>query len=165
MNRAPVHIFQPSPTGASSGLPRFSTAMPRASPWVGFSAIAIQRALTKIVYIVNQRLADTGHLAPADRIVEAHGLDELIPGGVVWVSAQRTGSGVACSVTDNGVGIEAERLSKIFASGESDSPAGFGLGLSIVQRLVEAHGGSLSVESEPGQGASFRFDLPDWSPG
>ena len=83
------------------------------------------------------------------------------PGGLICIRAERTSQGIACSVSDDGAGIEADRLSKIFESGESDSPAGFGLGLAIVQRLVEAHGGSLKVVSELGKGASFLFDFPD----
>ena len=77
------------------------------------------------------------------------------------IRAERGNLGVRCSVSDNGIGIAADRLPKIFQSGETDSPAGFGLGLSIVQRLVDAHGGGLTVESEPGQGARFLFEFPD----
>lgn len=83
------------------------------------------------------------------------------PGGRVVVSAQKGDAGIECSVIDNGAGIDPEKLPKIFESGETDSPAGFGLGLSIVQRLVKAHGGELRVESEPGLGASFFFMFPD----
>lgn len=83
------------------------------------------------------------------------------PGGLICIRAERTTLGVACCVADDGAGIDPDRISTIFESRDSDSPAGFGLGLAIVQRLVEAHGGSLSVDSELGHGASFRFDFPD----
>lgn len=86
------------------------------------------------------------------------------PGGLICIQAEKTNFGVACCVADDGAGIEPDRLAKIFESGESDSPAGFGLGLSIVQRLVEAHGGTLSVDSEFGKGANFRFNFPDPPP-
>lgn len=83
------------------------------------------------------------------------------PGGLVVVHLEKTSQGVECSVRDNGAGIDPTRLAKIFESGESDCPAGFGLGLSIVQRLVQAHGGAVRVESTVGQGTRFFFDFPD----
>lgn len=88
-----------------------------------------------------------------------HKLERLIQRVVVEV--KKSGSNVACRVRDNGVGIDRERLARIFETGETDSPAGFGLGLSIVKRLVEAHGGTLRVESNLGEGASFLFCFPD----
>ena len=41
---------------------------------------------------------------------------------------------------------------------------GYGLGLAIVRQLVQAHGGAVSVESEPGNGSAFVFTVPVWSP-
>jgi signal transduction histidine kinase len=70
--------------------------------------------------------------------------------------------GVECTVTDNGTGISADFLDRVFDKGETDSAdnAGKGLGLAIVKTFVEAHGGSVTVESEPRQGSTFRFHLP-----
>jgi signal transduction histidine kinase len=68
-------------------------------------------------------------------------------------------------VRDNGVGFDmrdAARLCEAFQ--RLPSAAGFegsGIGLAIVQRIVQRHGGSLRAESAPGQGATFRFTLPD----
>lgn len=70
------------------------------------------------------------------------------------------------SVTDTGVGLTAEdaaRVSERFFRKDPgrSSPSGHaGLGLAIVQGILELHGGALKVESEPGQGATFSFDLP-----
>jgi two-component system, OmpR family, phosphate regulon sensor histidine kinase PhoR len=71
-------------------------------------------------------------------------------------------SGVECTVTDNGTGIREDFLAKIFEKGETaDSDKdGRGLGLSIVKTFVEAHGGTVSVESKLGVGTTFRFFLP-----
>jgi CheY-like chemotaxis protein len=70
------------------------------------------------------------------------------------------------SVTDHGIGIDPEKLDRLFRpfSRAHDRQAtgieGFGLGLSICDRFVQAHGGRFEVESEPGKGSTFRFRLP-----
>ena len=67
---------------------------------------------------------------------------------------------------DTGPGIEARHLSRLFErfyrvdAGRSRQLGGTGLGLSIVKHLVEAMGGSVGVDSEPGRGTRFRFSLP-----
>ncbi|HEV8637062.1 MAG TPA: diguanylate cyclase [Chloroflexota bacterium] len=92
-------------------------------------------------------------------------------GGRVVVRSRRRGqSWVAVSVTDQGVGIPAEHLGRIFErfqrvdSSETREIQGSGLGLYIVRHLVELHGGWIAVESEPGRGSTFRFTLPDALP-
>lgn len=69
---------------------------------------------------------------------------------------------VECWVEDNGIGIEAARLEKVFDKLETDhlDEGGMGLGLAIVKTFVEAHGGEVTVNSEPGVGSVFRFTLP-----
>lgn len=67
------------------------------------------------------------------------------------------------SVTDRGEGIPPEDLGKVFTRffrRPTGKPTGSGLGLWISRGLVEAHGGRLAVESEPGQGSTFHFSLP-----
>jgi two-component system, LuxR family, sensor kinase FixL len=77
--------------------------------------------------------------------------------------AQTTGSALF-RVRDEGVGIEQSDLGTIFSRfGQASlEPAnkGLGLGLYIAQRITEAHGGSISVESTPGAGATFTITLP-----
>jgi signal transduction histidine kinase len=89
------------------------------------------------------------------------------PQGKVSVTACNLGDGwVQVSVTDAGPGIAAEEASKIFDEfyqikkpGE-EKTKGAGLGLPISKKLVELHGGSIWVESEPGKGSNFSFTLP-----
>ena len=89
---------------------------------------------------------------------------KFTPGGSVFVDARADESQgtVECWVSDNGPGIDAEMLDKIFDKGESgaEDDASTGLGLAIVKTFIEAHGGSVSVQSEAGRGSTFRFTLP-----
>ena len=63
-------------------------------------------------------------------------------------------------VTDNGPGIEEQNISKIFNPLFTTKKGKMGLGLSISNRIIEAHGGEIGVETEQGKGTSFVFTLP-----
>lgn len=86
------------------------------------------------------------------------------PGGEVVAGARELDAqgSVECWVSDNGAGISAELLEKIFDKGETDpeTSGGTGLGLAIVKTFIEAHGGTVIAESTPGVGSTFRFWLP-----
>ncbi len=86
------------------------------------------------------------------------------PRGQVVIGARQFGPERAfeCWVSDNGAGIPRERLEKVFDKSETDpeKEGGWGLGLAIVKTFVEAHEGSVSVESSEGRGSTFRFTLP-----
>jgi signal transduction histidine kinase len=64
------------------------------------------------------------------------------------------------TVRDTGRGIEAGHLGRIFDEGFTTRSGSHGLGLPIARRIVEAHGGTLSVESAPSKGAVFTVALP-----
>jgi two-component system, NtrC family, sensor histidine kinase KinB len=84
------------------------------------------------------------------------------PGGLITVAAARWGSEVAVSVTDTGAGIPRDYLTRIFdpfVQVPHASRGGAGLGLTISRRIVEAHGGRLIVQSEPGRGSTFTFTV------
>jgi signal transduction histidine kinase len=63
-------------------------------------------------------------------------------------------------VQDTGSGIATERLGQIFAPLYTTKPGGTGLGLYIVQEIVAAHGGQLTVQSGEGRGSTFTITLP-----
>jgi signal transduction histidine kinase len=90
---------------------------------------------------------------------------DYTPNGEVIIGAKKIkeSAAVECWVSDNGAGIPADRLEKVFDKLETDPDrkGGMGLGLAIVKQFVEAHGGQVSIESEPGQGSTFRFTIPD----
>lgn len=84
-------------------------------------------------------------------------------GGRIDLSASRVGANVLISVRDNGGGIHAVHLPHIFErywSVREGNPNGSGLGLYICRSIVQAHGGELWAESEPGVGSVFTFSIP-----
>jgi signal transduction histidine kinase len=83
--------------------------------------------------------------------------------GDVEIHAEVNGAGVKVTVSDRGPGIPAEDLPRLFERyqrGGLRSADGLGLGLFIVRKLVEAHGGTIHAESVPGHGSTFVFTLP-----
>lgn len=84
--------------------------------------------------------------------------------GVIEISAEAKEEAVVIQVADSGRGLEQSALERIFLPYEQaedeDDHGGIGLGLSICKQLVELHGGRLTAESAPGQGAVFSFTLP-----
>lgn len=88
--------------------------------------------------------------------------------GHIEVMAQASGRMVRIAVKDTGIGISADAQKVIFdefVQGDGSSTrrhGGTGLGLSIVRKLVEMHGGAITVVSEPGLGSTFTFTVPAW---
>lgn len=85
--------------------------------------------------------------------------------GIVTVSLKREGENAVGTVRDQGTGIPADSLPHIWerfyrADGSRTGENHSGLGLSMVKWIAEAHGGSVSVESRPGEGSTFTFRLP-----
>jgi signal transduction histidine kinase len=84
-------------------------------------------------------------------------------GGEVFVSLERDGAVVRLGVSDDGNGIDRESIPSLFEPHTRPTPHGFrspGLGLYIVKKIVEAHGGTIDVESERGGGTTFVVTLP-----
>jgi signal transduction histidine kinase len=86
--------------------------------------------------------------------------------GNIMLTGERQGEQVKVSVIDTGEGIPSKDLPNIFErfyrvdKSRNRATGGSGLGLTIAKRLVEAHGGTISVQSEPGKGSSFSFTIP-----
>ncbi len=154
--------------------------VPRTEP-VDVAAIAAESWAALADRAAGQQVTLELRLAPdADRIVADpesirhifgnlfdNSLRHVPAGGHVWVDSQRVDSGVTVSVTDDGAGIAAEHLPRIFERFYRVDPArsraegGTGLGLAIVRHMVEAHGGRVSAESEPRHGTTIRCWFPD----
>ena len=120
---------------------------------------------------------DLGQLPPiaadADRLsrVVMNLVDNAVKhtqeGGWVEVSAAANGQWIMVSVRDNGVGLQADQIDRIFerfyqvdAARARGDEIGAGLGLAISQEIIRAHGGSIFAESQPGFGSRFYFKIP-----
>jgi signal transduction histidine kinase len=80
--------------------------------------------------------------------------------GRVEVTLRAEGDRAVVEVSDTGVGIAPEDREKIFLPFFTTKPSGTGLGMSIVKKIVDLHGGDIAVESAPGRGTRVRIALP-----
>lgn len=86
---------------------------------------------------------------------------DYAPKGTVTIGASADDGNVECWVTDDGEGIADEEISKVFDKFHTSRPGGggMGLGLAVVKQIVEAHGGTVELESRLGQGTTVRLRL------
>jgi two-component system, NtrC family, sensor histidine kinase HydH len=82
------------------------------------------------------------------------------PRGSITVKTRQIGDTVEVAVIDRGPGIEPKNLESIFNPFFTTKQSGVGLGLAIVSKIVDEHGGKIAVESKPGEGSIFRVYLP-----
>ena len=81
--------------------------------------------------------------------------------GVIQVTASAVPGGFSVSVRDNGCGMTASQMEKIFCPFVTYKPGGTGLGLAVTRQIIEAHHGTLTVTSTPGKGSCFTVFLPE----
>jgi len=93
----------------------------------------------------------------ADAVHEARDREGKIDIGTQWLADRQQ---IAISVRDNGKGLSAAALSRVFKERYSDKQMGHGLGLINCHKIAQLHGGTLSVESVEGGGATFTLLLP-----
>ncbi len=121
---------------------RFNVELPAALPEVPADAEMIQRVVS---------------------ILLLNAVENTPRGGSITLSASQHDQHVAIRVADTGRGIPADYLPRIFSrfvKAPGSSEPGVGLGLAIAKRIVEAHGGQISVQSELKRGSVFSFTLP-----
>jgi signal transduction histidine kinase len=90
--------------------------------------------------------------------VEAMGSVEAAPRELL-ISTKQDGTGVLVAVRDSGPGIDPSHLERVFDAFYTTKSSGMGMGLSICQSIIDAHGGRLWAEAEP-RGTIFQFTLP-----
>ena len=87
-------------------------------------------------------------------------LQAMTKGGLLTITLFSTDRYLGLSFKDTGKGISSNDLSRLFEPFRSDKPQGTGLGLIIVQRIMQEHGGKIEVHSQPGAGMTFTLFLP-----
>jgi PAS domain S-box-containing protein len=92
--------------------------------------------------------------------VEAMSTVEAEPRGLLISTEQIRTGGILVSVRDSGPGIDADHLDRVFEAFYTTKSSGVGMGLSICQSIIDAHGGRLWAEANEPRGASFRFTIP-----
>jgi len=108
--------------------------------------------------------ADPEQMSGVLRNLALNAIDAMPAGGVLTIRTRRHGTTVRLEVADTGQGLTPEECGRLFTPYYTTKTHGTGLGLAIVQSVVSDHKGRISVESEPGRGATFRIDLPAENP-
>jgi two-component system NtrC family sensor kinase len=105
---------------------------------------------------------DAGQLQQAVIALATNAIDAMPDGGVLRIASRRNGSNVLIEVSDNGVGIPQENITKIFEPffTTKEIGKGTGLGLAVCYGILTEHGGSLDVQSTLGVGTTFTISLP-----
>src|ERR1700722_10480752 len=143
--------------------------------------VVVENAVATVRSLIDQRKHELTVSLPTQAIwlhADASRLEQVVvnlltnaakytdPGGHVWVTVQQEGEEAVLRVRDSGVGIAPEFLPRIFelftqAERSLDrSQGGLGIGLALVRRLVEMHGGTVAASSALGQGSEFVVRLP-----
>jgi signal transduction histidine kinase len=114
-------------------------------PWLMIDPDLIQQALINIALNAIQAMPEGGKFMVGTKSIKP---DPVNPGSV------------EVSFTDTGMGISSENLNRIFSPFFTTRQQGTGLGLSITQRIIEQHGGEITVMSAPAKGANFTIVFP-----
>jgi len=134
-----------------------------------FAGQAAERNITFAIEIPDDfppLIADYGKIKQVLLNLVSNAVKYNRPGGHIRIAAfQEDDGSITISVSDTGPGISPEHQKRLFqkfyrVSDSAKQAGGSGLGLYICKRIVEAHGGTIRVESQPGQGTTFLFTLP-----
>jgi light-regulated signal transduction histidine kinase (bacteriophytochrome) len=144
--------------------------------------VALDGVVDEVLHSLGPEIAERNAEVTHDPLGEAAGeagqlaqvLQNLIANGMkftadgvrpkVHVSAEHNGDRVRISVRDNGIGVDTDRADQIFKMFQrlhsSDEYPGTGIGLAIAKKIIDRHNGQITVESAPGGGSVFTFDIP-----
>jgi two-component system nitrogen regulation sensor histidine kinase GlnL len=113
----------------------------------------LQQAFVNLLLNAVEAMGPNGTLSVATNLLPASTLTDGPPEAA-------TGTQIRLTIQDNGIGIPPEHMARLFEPFFTTKPDGTGLGLLITRRIIQEHGGSITVESQPGQGTCFQITLP-----
>jgi signal transduction histidine kinase len=156
------------------GRRRYEIRPTAVEPVVHETLEAFRHVLAQQGFKVDVDIAPDLPEAPMDGVAIGQALANLVDNAIKYsaerrrleVSARREGDEVAIAVADEGIGIPAAELARVFdkfyriGRSETQGCRGSGLGLSLVKHVVEAHGGRVEARSRPGAGSRFTIRLP-----
>lgn len=137
-----------------------AVAIPETLPCVMVDPLQMGQVLMNFITNGVQAMAGGGALRVVPRFVGAPPCGSPQPGGHMGPPLRETLKFIEISVEDTGEGITPENMEKLFQPLFTTKPKGIGLGLVVCKNLVEANGGRIEVESEPGKGSAFKVLLP-----
>ena len=121
------------------------------------SGIEIQRYLDSDLPVI---LLHSDSLQAALMNLVKNAIEAMDSGGQLWVRTALTRDGVALELIDTGCGVDDTTLLHMFEPFYSTKDGGSGLGLPTARKIIEAHGGRISVQSEVGRGTKFVLEFP-----
>jgi signal transduction histidine kinase len=138
---------------------------------LALEAVAAERGIAYVVKRCGEREAacerfvgDPVRVAEIVNNVVSNAIRYTPPGGRIEIDCRRVDEGLALCVSDDGPGVRNEEIRQIFEIGfrgsASPQTEGSGVGLALVKRFVEEHGGTIEVEAASGAGAQFTVRLP-----
>lgn len=133
-----------------------NAALVRLAGTPGIERVVIERAYGADPVI----MGDAARLEQAIVNLTGNAVEAMPDGGTLRVATRLQDNAAEITVTDTGIGIPPRNLDQILKPFFSTKPHGTGLGLPLVARIVDAHGGRLWVESEMGKGTTFHVTLP-----
>lgn len=133
--------------------------IPQTLPSVSVDPLQLGQVLQNLVTNSVQAMPDGGVVSIGARLVRNFGL-RISTLESEEVSTVPAGDSVVVSVADTGEGITPEHMRQLFQPLFTTKPKGIGLGLVVCKNIVDANGGVIEVESEPGKGATFAVWLP-----
>lgn len=105
-------------------------------------------------------MGDANQLKQVFLNVISNSIQSMPDGGTIEVASEQSGQTIVVTVRDNGPGIPKEVMSKLFVPFFTTRKTGSGLGMAVTRRIVENHGGTISVDSEMGEGAIVSISIP-----
>jgi two-component system nitrogen regulation sensor histidine kinase NtrY len=178
-------VFRESTATLLAELANLKTIIARFSdfakmPTPQFEPVQLNDLVSAVLKLLEAQLASAGtiraetELDPRLPVIEAdpeqikralqnlvlNAMDAMPAGGALRIRTRQYNSTVILEVSDTGQGLTQEECGRLFTPYYTTKRHGTGLGLAIVQSVVCDHGGTISVESQPGRGSTFRIELP-----